>query len=133
MYKLLLIAALSFFSFVATAQSIAKISGQIRDRQGPMVQVSVQLKELAQSTPTDKDGKFVFSDIKAGDYTLLISYIGYQPLQQKVSLKTGEVLNLKILLGESTTEMQMVTVTVKTKQKTLKESVFTVNSKKNKQ
>ncbi len=131
--KLQLIAALSFFCFVAIAQNTAKISGQIRDRQGAMVLVSVQLKELAQSTPTDKDGKFAFSNIKAGDYTLLISYIGYQPLQQKVSLKTGEVLNLTLLLEESTTEMQMVTVTGKTKTQELRESGFAVNAIETKQ
>src|SRR5690606_12206731 len=105
----------------------------IRNRHGAMVQVSVQLKELAQSTPTDKDGKFAFSNIKAGDYTLLISYIGYQPLQQKVSLKTGEVLNLTLLLEESTTEMQMVTVIGKTKTQELRESGFAVNAIETKQ
>src|SRR5690554_4694482 len=126
--KLQLIASLLLFSLVASAQNTAKISGQVRHSQGVMEQVSVQLIELAQSTPTDKDGNFAFNNIVAGDYTLLVSYIGYQPLEQKVSLKAGEVVNLSLLLEESTTEMQMVTIIGKTKTQELRESGFAVNA-----
>ncbi|WP_017256814.1 TonB-dependent receptor [Pedobacter arcticus] len=124
---------LSFFSLITTAQNFSKISGQVKDQQGSMVQVSVQLKELAKSTQTDKDGKFVFENLKAGNYTLIVSYIGYQTLQKKVSVQTGEVLNLTLMLEESSTQMQMVTVIGKTKTQELRESGFAVNTIETKQ
>jgi hypothetical protein len=113
--KFQLIIATFFFSFIASAQNTSTISGQISDNMGVIEQVYVQLKELSLTSPTDVDGKFTFSNLKAGEYTLYISYLGYQTLEQKVSLKTGEVLNLKLLLNESITETDLITVVGKSR------------------
>lgn len=131
--KFQLIIATFFFSFIASAQNTSTISGQISDNMGVIEQVYVQLKELSLTSPTDVDGKFTFSNLKAGEYTLYISYLGYQTLEQKVSLKTGEVLNLKLLLNESITETDLITVVGKSRTQKLKESGFAVNAIETKQ
>ena len=75
---------------------------------------------LVSGTQTDLDGNFVISGIKAGDYILETSFLGYENKRQRVSVKTSDVVlpDIKLvvnmqLLNEVTVEATAVQMVVR--------------------
>ena len=88
--KLLFITIL--FTTVSIAQN-ATVSGQILDKEmknEPLPFATVLIKETKQNTATDENGKYSFS-IQPGNYTLVISYLGYATTQIPFAVIAGEV------------------------------------------
>lgn len=85
----LLVAVLSAFSAVASAQTTVK--GQLVDAETgePLVGAAVMVVGTAQGTVTDIDGYFK-QDV-APNGTLLFKYVGYKDLQKKIAQKGGTV------------------------------------------
>lgn len=54
--------------------------------------VSLRSKELdfKDKTTTDNDGKYVFSDLSAGNYTLTVKKSGYKTEKEKINLEEGQ-------------------------------------------
>ena len=59
---------------------------------------------------TDGDGYFVLRRIPPGAYTLAISFIGYQPYQESLTLAAGEVVQRQVVLVEQEAELDEVVV-----------------------
>jgi iron complex outermembrane recepter protein len=82
--QLLLIAALLSIAFTTKAQNTAKINGEITDANGkPLPAITILLNRAKDSVfvktaVTANDGKYSFTGIKAGDYFLSTSSVGYQ-------------------------------------------------------
>lgn len=70
----------------------ASISGYVRDKQSKetLVAATVFLKDSRYGTRTNKTGFYSLSDLPAGDYTVSVSFLGYERLELKISLKKGE-------------------------------------------
>ena len=118
---LLLNAALS----IAFAQKVT-VSGKIINAttNEPLVQATVKIGEKA--TVTDVDGLYSLELDKAGNYNVLISYIGFENLQQNVQItpegiNKGGNLNLNFSLNEGNTLLQTTTVTAGKFEKPLSE------------
>jgi len=97
---LLLLAAAISISSMLSAQGI--ITGSVFDEDGFYLPgATLAIASLNQGTVTDVNGKYFLTDIKAGTYQMEVSYIGYQSLQQQVTVQDGEttVLNLKLTSG----------------------------------
>jgi len=94
-----LVCVLGFVLFL-TAKLIAQttISGTVLDKSSKekLVGVSVSLKG-GQGTSTDASGHFSFKTTKQKPFTLVISYIGYQTLEQQI---TGFSTNLSFELNQ---------------------------------
>ncbi|WP_353483662.1 carboxypeptidase-like regulatory domain-containing protein [Haliscomenobacter sp.] len=74
-----------FIGSVGVAQT-GQILGRVNDREGKAAAfVNIQLVETAQGVLSDRDGKFALTDLNAGTYTLIASYIGYRTLNQKIT------------------------------------------------
>ena len=72
---------------------------------------NIRLLESGQFTQSDVDGKFKISDVTAGKYTLVISFVGMDDFEQKVSISQGENVNLgKILTGSNVIGLDEVEV-----------------------
>lgn len=83
MKKILLILALSI-GFVGFAQN-ATLSGTIKDGENgnePLTFASVMVKELGQTFYTDELGNYSIA-LEPGNYTLIVDFIGYQPIEIK--------------------------------------------------
>lgn len=54
--------------------------------------VSIKSKELdfKDKTTTDNDGKYLFSDLSAGNYTLRVNKQGFKNAKKKIELAEGE-------------------------------------------
>lgn len=88
------------------------LSGSISGKSGePAVNISVRLDSTMTGTTTDVHGDFILRHIKAGNYTLIASGIGYAPskIGVVVAEKNNVFLNLK--LDPSISTLQEVTVT----------------------
>ncbi len=73
------IAAL-FALATARAQGAGEIRSRVLDAAGaPVADAQIELNPGARHALSDDDGRFVFTQLKAGAYTLQIRRIGYQP------------------------------------------------------
>ncbi|MEI6139155.1 MAG: TonB-dependent receptor [Mariniphaga sp.] len=96
---------LTFFQLnVSFAQkSVAgEISGVVRDQSSKELLpfATVMIKGTVTGIVTDLDGAFRLGNIQPGDYTLVISYIGYTAKEVQVTIKSGERKKLSIDLDQ---------------------------------
>ena len=76
---LLIVVILSGAQFAGTT---GKIVGTVVDKDSgdPLVGVNVVIKELQTGAATDEDGYFFLNNIPPGEYTVEVSYLGFQPI-----------------------------------------------------
>lgn len=90
------------FSAISLAQN-ATVSGQILDKEmnnEPLPFATVLIKETKQNTATDENGKYSFS-IQPGNYTLVISYLGYATKEIIFAVNAGEVKTINHTLAST--------------------------------
>lgn len=87
------------------------ISGNILDGNTSLPGATVALKETKFVTVTDIDGKFTLTSIPEGNYTLVVTYLGYNELSKNITVTGGQDLALKSLqLQPKAVDMNVVTV-----------------------
>ncbi|WP_299457956.1 TonB-dependent receptor [uncultured Microscilla sp.] len=96
---LLLVTGISS-SFAAHQGSIQGVVQSVNDHL-PLAGASVLLVETNQGVATDAFGKYQFDHLKAGQYTLRFSYIGYQTQQISLTIRDNESVKLTTLLVSS--------------------------------
>lgn len=99
-------------------KGIGKITGKVLDTEGgsgvEFATISLFLKEeLIDGTITDNDGKFALNELIDGNYTLEISFLGYDKIVvDDVLIEKERSVNLDdVYLSESATMLDEVTVT----------------------
>lgn len=99
-------------STAITAPAIAgEVTGQVSDASETryLQSANVRIVELNRSVSTDRDGRFVFADVPAGEYTLEISYSGAETVTQKVTVtETGRVVANASVGGADAREILVV-------------------------
>lgn len=83
--KKLLIATLLLLSANAFAQN--KITGKVLDTESksPLPGATIQLLNSNKSTLSDSNGEFIFSDLQKINYTIKISYVGYETMEKRIN------------------------------------------------
>jgi iron complex outermembrane recepter protein len=101
MYKVFLVATGMLLSACVYAQEFS-IAGSIRDAKNNQVLTgaTLQLEGSNRATVSDAFGRFRFDKIAAGEYTLLVKFIGYADKSEKVSVSSSNV-DIAIALQES--------------------------------
>ncbi len=107
--QLLLATLLSLFSMKAVAQEKFTLSGTISDHEGneTLIGVNVYISELKTGVATNEYGFYSIS-VPKGDYTIIISYVGYRQQSEKISL--NQDIKKDIKLDSDTAELETVTV-----------------------
>jgi iron complex outermembrane receptor protein len=77
----------------------------------PAVDVTVVIKGTTQGTVTNEYGRFEFSKLKTGNYTLEISLVGYETIAQSVLVEDGKTASLQLQLQLSNKQLEEVIVT----------------------
>jgi iron complex outermembrane receptor protein len=73
------------------------LSGRVTGAAGePLPGASVVLEGTLYGVSTGSDGSYRFTRLKPGDYTLEVSFIGYQPVRKTVSLSSDTVADLSL-------------------------------------
>lgn len=108
---LLWIALIGHYSY---AQS-ASLSGKVTDNGEPLPLANVILKRTEMGTATDIDGVFEMTGIQPGDYVVLVTSLGYQPYQTKISLEIGanKTINIQLEASAQSLDETVVTGTLK--------------------
>src|SRR5215813_7055069 len=111
MRKYLLIVFL--FTLAMNVFGQTTISGKVISKKDPVPGASITLKDTYDGTTTDSSGNFKFSTSEKGDRILVITAVGFKPVEQKVTL-SGSPLSLEIPMKEEVTELNAVIVTAGT-------------------
>jgi hypothetical protein len=105
-FYLLLISLL--VSLTASAQ--LTLSGRVTDQKGQALPgANVFLVGTYDGANTDSTGHFRFTSTRKDTATLMVSYIGYEPFRQKITL--GPTSPLTVRLTESANELNTVVIT----------------------
>lgn len=87
-----------------------EISGTVTDTLGhPLVGASVSIKGKNLITQTDSKGNFSFPNMPQGSYTLVVSYIGYEKLETRIT-NTGKYEHLAFALRLAISPLDQVRV-----------------------
>ena len=110
--KTILICLLAITSFNANAEiDGGGIRGIVYSSDNkPVGYVSVKLKEENKQTITSDKGMFRFRNLKAGTYTVIITYVGHNRQEQQVVVADRQVTNLSITLPQSITQLGEVVI-----------------------
>ena len=78
------------------AQGFGNISGTVTDKTTgeKLLFANVQIEGTSLGTSTDTEGEYILQKIPAGDYNLLITYIGYQEQTVPITVVAGETLEI---------------------------------------
>lgn len=97
MKNLLPILTLFLLTNLALAQN-GTVSGTVKDNNhAPLFGVNVSLKNTTKGTQTNENGEFEISNLENGDYTLLISYIGFKTREIQLSVSNNQNKNLETI------------------------------------
>lgn len=118
----------------AQAQAPAAVSGYIRTQSNFSIPgAAVLIKGTTTGTTSDAEGFFQINDLKAGNYTIEISALGYVKTSESINIKGGKNSTLNVSLKENQTELNEVQVFGKTEAQVVKEQAFAVNAIETKQ
>ena len=108
MKHLFLISTFILTGLFVSAQT--KVAGKVVDEKGAGIPgANVSIKDSYDGTTTDVNGKFEFTTEETGDQILLVSYMGYDPVGQKITLN-GTALDLTLKMKEAIKELSTVVI-----------------------
>jgi len=97
----------------AVVSMAADINISLTDKQTkePVIMATCVLDPSGIYATTDLNGKAVMHNVPDGDYTLKVTYVGYEPINLR--LKVSKDLNLTLQMIETSLSLKEVTVTAK--------------------
>ncbi|MEI6574922.1 MAG: TonB-dependent receptor [Bacteroidota bacterium] len=98
----LLLLLFLFQTSLTTKAQNASIRGFVYEKKTgePVIFTNVYLKRTTYGATTDVNGYFLIPSVPVGDYTLMVTFVGYDTLAMPVSLKAGDVINKKLFVEE---------------------------------
>ncbi len=98
------------FSSTSLAQD-STIKGTVRsDSDEPLPGVTLLLKGTGEGSMTNIDGHYKIENISPGEYTLQVSFLGYEAQERHVKLAAGQTVVLDFVLIEKAEDLHAVTV-----------------------
>ena len=104
------------------------VEGVVLNSEGEQLPgATVRLNQTEFVTISDQEGYFKFKGVTPGTYQLITTFVGYQLVNQDISLNKGEKLNLKIILHQSSEQLDEIQVISQSESTILKESSAAVS------
>lgn len=113
-FRLAALAGGSLLSLAAGAANAGDLRGAVVDANTGqrLAGASVRLSENGRVGASDSGGAFSFQNVPAGDYTLIVDFVGYRPVRQAVTIAETGAVELSITIGaEAEVEGLVVTAT----------------------
>ncbi|HEY6504347.1 MAG TPA: SusC/RagA family TonB-linked outer membrane protein [Chitinophagaceae bacterium] len=102
----------SIETIAGTAPFDGVIRGKVTDSKGdPVPNASIQLAGTNKGTAANSNGEFVITEVKAGNYTLQITAIGFEDELKEVTVKDNEDAQVSFQLKEKNNNLSEVVVT----------------------
>ncbi len=109
--KSFLLLLLVWLPVCTQAQSVGSIQGTVSTTtQARVSYVTIFLKELRIGTTTSESGYFTLNHIKPGTYILRITAIGWQELEQSITVEANQTTQLTLVLTEKSQQLDEVQV-----------------------
>ncbi|OEK02090.1 hypothetical protein BFP97_11405 [Roseivirga sp. 4D4] len=131
--KGLILLLLLFIGFNAFGQRLA-IDGIVLDStyKKPLPSANIVLRDnldsLVQATISNQEGEFIIKDLPKGAYQLRISFVGFKPYRQSITLTDASLSIGKIYLVEDPTDLDSVSVTAEAEAVVLKKDTVEFNA-----
>jgi vitamin B12 transporter len=116
------------FFLVSLAVFSQTISGSVRDGKGlPVPGVNISIKDSYDGGMTDSLGRYSFSTTEKGQKLLQFTAIGYKPVEQNITIGSGNV-KADAVLKEEITELKAVVITAGSFEASDKKKTTVLNS-----
>jgi iron complex outermembrane receptor protein len=126
--KIVVTLLLTLYSFCIFGQT-SVIKGRVtNEKDEPVELISITLKGTGKGTTTSSTGEFTLSGLATGSYQIMTTGVGYQAIEQTVSLADQETVTLNLIVQENMEELQMVEI-VGRQETTYKNDVSFIASK----
>ena len=103
---------IAFILLTGWLQAQTLVSGTVKDGKGHAVRgASVTIKDSYDGATVDSLGNFRFKTTEKGTKTLAVTNIGYNPIEQPITLADGTPVELRLVLKEQLSELKAVTIT----------------------
>lgn len=115
MFKLFLLVLIFANSQLSVAQNTGTLSGYVTDaRTGePLTGATVALADTQLGAFTDLEGYYTISRIPPGNYTVVVTYVGYEREERiNITIRSAGNRDINFELREASTELDEVVVTV---------------------
>jgi hypothetical protein len=107
-----LLIALILLSATLSFSQTGTIKGVVYDQASgePVIFTNVYLYQTTFGAATDVNGYFIITKVPAGDYTLMVTYLGYDTLRIPVSLQAGGVITKQLYMKGSAFNLETVNI-----------------------
>ncbi len=96
---------------VHTAVDQQGIKGVVTTVDGKAAEhVSILLKEINKGAITLEDGSYRIYNVPAGEYTVIVSFVGLQTIEKKIQVHENEILNSNFILKENAKELNEIVI-----------------------
>lgn len=108
-----MLAIFMIISVLSFAQSDNSVKGFVYEKSNgePVMFANVYLKGTTLGSTTDINGYFSITRIPDGNYTLLVTMMGYDTIAEPISLKNNQIINKKFHLEEGAIKLEAVNIT----------------------
>lgn len=115
-------------SFAQQAQGAERVVGTVVDANDgtSLIAATVYIRELEQGTITDSQGRFVFTKVPHGTYTIEVKYMGYQTQTLQILIATDKVQPIEIRLEPESHMLEDVVVRAKSEVRRVREQAMPV-------
>jgi iron complex outermembrane receptor protein len=97
-----------FITYISYSQ--ATLEGSIIDENNQPVLATVYLPQIERGAVSDVNGKYIITQIPNGNYTIIVSALGYETLSFKLNFSENTSLTKEIIIKESAVEMEEVII-----------------------
>jgi iron complex outermembrane receptor protein len=82
--------------FVLSGFGQITLSGTVTGSAEPLPGASVVLKNTMYGVSANANGNFEFRNLKPGEYEILVSFVGFKPVERKIDLKTSQQIEIEL-------------------------------------
>ena len=115
--KTLVTVLLTLFAAVSFAQKgghTLHLTVNDKNTQESIIMASIQLQPTGAMAVTDMDGKATINNVPTGEYTLQISYVGYEPINTR--MKISKDMTMRFQMVPTSLSLREVQVVAKQKE-----------------
>ncbi len=134
---ILLTLLVSLFMIMTTSRPArsqnATVRGFVYEQESgePVIFTNVYFAKTSIGATTDENGYFAITKIPAGDYILMVTYVGFDTLQMPLSIKAGDIITKKLYLTKASVTLSEVNVSAarQDKQRETQTSIIKIDPK----
>ncbi|WP_133575478.1 TonB-dependent receptor [Pedobacter metabolipauper] len=94
--KTRLITVLAVLLLPLLTQAQFTISGTVSEKSITLTGATIKIKNSTAVTTTNTQGKYQFSNLKSGSYTITVSFVGYRTIEKTVQLNSDQTLDFQL-------------------------------------